>query len=333
MDAACLLGCRSAGARLVGKANLHELAILPLGTNPWFGTPMNPLDPALIPGGSSSGSAVAVATGEADVGFGSDTGGSVRIPAACCGVTGLKTTHGRIPLQGVWPLAPSFDTIGSLGRAVHDVALGMSLLEPGFVAAPGPARRIGRLRTSGLPAIEAAIDDALHTAELEVVPIELPGWDTGNRIFTTIFFAELWDADHHLFERDADGLGDDITRMFGMVGLFRPGVEEVRRAREAWRREVFALFDQVELLALPTLPILPPRLDDLGGDVTPVVIDITRHTSVFNAAGNPCTAQPVPMTGSAVPASLQLVGPLGAEELLIPTASLIESAVSATPPW
>jgi amidase len=331
-DAACLLGCRSAGARLVGKANLHELAVLPLGTNPWFGTPVNPLDPALIPGGSSSGSAVAVATGEADVALGSDTGGSVRVPAACCGVTGLKTTHGRIPLQGVWPLAPSLDTIGPLGRTVRDVALGMSLLEPGFVAAPGPARRIGRLRTSGLPAIEAAIDDALHRAELEVVPIELPGWDTGNQIFTTIFLAELWEVDHHLLERDTDGLGDDITRMLGVADLFRHGVEEVRQAREAWRKQVLALFDQVELLALPTLPILPPRLDDLGGDVMPVVIDITRHTSVFNAAGTPCTAQPVPMTGSAVPASLQLVGPLGAEELLIATASLIECAVGGTSP-
>src|SRR2546428_10968733 len=94
-DAACLAGARAAGARLVGKANLHEFAMLPIGTNPWFGTPINPLDPTLIPGGSSSGSAVAVATEEADVALGSDTGGSVRVPAACCGVTGLKTTHGR----------------------------------------------------------------------------------------------------------------------------------------------------------------------------------------------------------------------------------------------
>jgi Asp-tRNA(Asn)/Glu-tRNA(Gln) amidotransferase A subunit family amidase len=172
----------------------------------------------------------------------------------------------------------------------------------------------------------------LHRAELEVVPIELPGWDTGNRIFTTIYFAELWEVDHHLLERDADGLGEDITRMLGMADLFRHGVEEVREAREAWRNGVLALFEQVELLALPTLPIVPPRLDDLVGDVTAVVIDITRHTSVFNAAGTPCTAQPVPMIGSAVPASLQLVGALGAEELLIPTASLIESAVNATSP-
>src|SRR5215469_8590256 len=87
-DAACLAGLRAADARIVGKANLHELAMLPIGTNPWFGTPVNPLDPSLIPGGSSSGSAAAVATGEADVALGSDTGGSIRIPAACCGITG-----------------------------------------------------------------------------------------------------------------------------------------------------------------------------------------------------------------------------------------------------
>src|SRR6202008_1956204 len=105
--APCLAGARAAGARLVGKANLHELAMLPIGTNPWFGTPVNPLDPALIPGGSSSGSAVAVANDDADVAIGSDTGGSVRIPSACCGTTGLKTTHGRISLEGVWPLTPS----------------------------------------------------------------------------------------------------------------------------------------------------------------------------------------------------------------------------------
>src|SRR5579885_2835139 len=131
-DAPCLAGARAAGARIVGKANLHELAMLPIGTNPWFGTPRNPLDPDLIPGGSSSGSAVAVADDDADIALGSDTGGSVRIPAACCGITGLKTTHGRVSLDGVWPLAPSFDTIGPMARDVAGVIAGMRLLEPGF---------------------------------------------------------------------------------------------------------------------------------------------------------------------------------------------------------
>src|SRR3954452_18647675 len=108
-DAACLVGLRAADARMVGKTNLHELAMLPIGTNPWFGTPVNPLDPDLIPGGSSSGSAVAVANHCADIAIGADTGGSIRVPSACCGTVGLKTTHGRISLDGVWPLAPSLD--------------------------------------------------------------------------------------------------------------------------------------------------------------------------------------------------------------------------------
>src|SRR4051794_36392023 len=110
-DAACLQEIRAREAAgelwIVGKTNLHELAYGVTGINQWFGTPANPLDPRRMPGGSSSGSAVAVAVGDADVALGSDTGGSVCIPAACCGIAGLKTTRGRISLQGVWPLAPS----------------------------------------------------------------------------------------------------------------------------------------------------------------------------------------------------------------------------------
>ncbi len=139
-DAACLAGARAAGARIVGRTNLHELALGVTGVNPWYGTPVNPLDPGLVPGGSSSGSAVAVATGEADVAYGSDTGGSVRIPAACCGTAGLKTTWGRVPLGGVWPLSPSFDTVGPLARDVAGLVTGMELLEPGFIVAGGRRR-------------------------------------------------------------------------------------------------------------------------------------------------------------------------------------------------
>ena len=142
-DAVCMAGLRAAidagEARIVGKSNLSELAMGASGVNERFGTPLNPLDPDLIPGGSSSGSAVAVAGGEAEVGIGSDTGGSVRVPAACCGIVGLKTTHGRIPLEGVLPLAESLDTIGPLGRDLAAVVRGMELLEPGFTpGAPAP---------------------------------------------------------------------------------------------------------------------------------------------------------------------------------------------------
>jgi amidase len=325
-DAACLAGARAADARIVGKVNLHELAVLPLGTNPWFGTPTNPIDPALIPGGSSSGSAVAVATDEADVAYGSDTGGSVRIPAACCGVTGLKTTHGRIPLDGVWPLAPSFDTIGPLARDVAGVELGMQLLEPGFAAAATPAHRIGRIRTAADPVIEAAVDSALTAAGFDVVPIDLD-LDLGTAAFTTIYFAEFWDADHALVDSDPDGVGDDIKRMVEMAAMFLPGLDDGVRQREQWIAAITAAFADVELLALPTLPLFPPRIDAIPDDPTDVVIALSGHTSPFNAAGTPASAQPIPVDGSALPASLQLVGPAGGEELLVATARIVEAAV------
>jgi amidase len=328
-DAACLAGFRAADARLVGKANLHELAMLPLGTNPWFGTPVNPLDANLIPGGSSSGSAVAVANGDADVAIGSDTGGSIRVPSACCGTTGLKTTHGRISLAGVWPLAPSLDTLGPMAVDVAGCVLGMQLFEPGFRPAGASARTIGRIRTSGHPDIEAAIDAALRAAEFDVVTIEWEAVDPGLQAFAPIYCDEMWDVDHELVSNNPDGVGPDIAAMVDATELFRPAVADARRALAAWKPAFFALFDRVELLALPTLPIFPPRIDAIGPDnMLATVIEITQHVAVFNAAGTPATAQPVPLAGNALPASLQLVGPLGGEELLCATAQRVEAAVA-----
>ena len=327
-DAACLAGSRAAGARIVGKANLHEFAMLPIGTNPWFGTPVNPLDPDLIPGGSSSGSAVAVATDEADVAIGSDTGGSVRVPSACCGTTGLKTTYGRISVDGVWPLAASLDTIGPMAVDVAGLTLGMQLLEPGFAPSRSSARVVGRVHTSGHPDIEAAIDAALRAAGLEIVPI---GWDLlqpGVDAFAPIYFAEMYEVDHALVETHPDSVGADVAQTVAMADMFRPGASDARVALEVWRKQLFELFERVELLALPTLPIFPPRLDQLNADtLLPMIIEITRHVALFNAAGSPCTAQPVPVAGNRLPASLQLVGPLGSEELLLPTAALVEAAI------
>jgi amidase len=326
-DAACLAGARAAAARIVGKTNLHELAMLPLGTNPWFGTPVNPLDPSLIPGGSSSGSATAVAAGEADVALGSDTGGSIRIPAACCGITGLKTSYGRVPLDGVWPLAPSLDTIGPMAATVDGLVTGMALLEPGFAAAAAPARRIGRLRTTARPEIEQAVDEALKAADFEVVTLDWDGFTVGTNLFTTIFLTEVHHTDHALAEAHPDGVGDDIRGALSMADLFRPGLQDARRQLPGWRQSLLDLFGQVELLALPTLPVFPPRLDDLTPDsLISVINEITRYTGLFNAAGTPCTAQPVPAPGTRLPASLQLVGPPQGEALLLASARQIEAA-------
>ena len=194
LDAPCLAGARAAGARIVGKTNLSELAYGASGVNEYFGTPVNPLDPGRVPGGSSSGSAVAVAGGEADLAYGSDTGGSIQDPGRqFCGITGLKTTHGRIPLAGVWPLAPSMDTIGPMARDVAGVAAGLALLEPGFSVDVTAVARVGRIRPADFdvdPVIDAAVDAALARCGVEVVDVELPGWDLASRTSDVIIDAE-----------------------------------------------------------------------------------------------------------------------------------------------
>lgn len=325
-DARCLGGARAADARIVGKANLHEFAMLPIGTNPWFGTPRNPQDPDLIPGGSSSGSAVAVADGDADIALGSDTGGSIRVPAACCGVTGLKTTHGRVSLDGVWPLAPTFDTIGPMARDVAGVIAGMQLLEPDFQVAATAPRTVGRFRTNGDPAIEAAVDRALAVAELELVELDWAKFAAGAELWMPIYFQELWTADHDIVSADREGVGDDIAGMIDMAPTFAADADKARGRLTEWTQSLLSLFDRVELLALPTMPILPPRLEQVTPDaLVALAIELTSHVTPFSAAGVPCTAQPIP-ADAAVPASLQFVGPPFSEALVLATAQVVESA-------
>jgi amidase len=160
-DAKCLAIARQSGVQFVGKTNLSELAVAVSGMNAYYGTPRNPLDRGRIPGGSSSGSAVAVANDEADVAFGTDTAGSIRVPAACCGVVGLKTTFGLVPIDGVYPIAPNrLDTVGPLAKDIAGTVRGMDLLQAGFsgryrqaVAAKPSAGglRIGRVYVRNKP--------------------------------------------------------------------------------------------------------------------------------------------------------------------------------------
>jgi amidase len=323
-DAACLAGLRAAieagEARVVGRTNLDELAIGATGVNDWFGTPRNPLDPSRIPGGSSSGSAAAVATGEAEVGIGTDTGGSVRIPAACCGVTGLKTTIGRIPTSGVTPLSQSFDTVGPLGRDLAAVVRGMELLEPGF--SPGPAATaIGRVRVPGVdPLIDAAIDRALAESELEVVEVALPSWGEAFPAAIEIALPEAYRNHGAMVEREPQHVGERSGAAV-LLGLeLAPREPAARRVQRRWEADLDAALGRAELLAWPTLAAFAPPLEEFEA------INQVARTMEVNLAGLPALAQPVPTTGP-LPASLQLVGPLDSEERLVATAALVESAV------
>jgi amidase len=324
-DAACLAGARDAGARIVGRTNLHELALGVTGVNQWYGTPVNPLDPSRVPGGSSSGSAVAVATDEADVAYGSDTGGSVRIPAACCGVAGLKTTWGRIPLHGVWPLAPSFDTVGPLATTVGGLVTGMQLLEPGFTVADlaGADLAVGRLPIDADPAITAALDSALALVGWDCRDLALPGWDEATLQAGLLLVVEAWHCDAVLVAEDPAGISDGVRGRLELGGSFdEDTIATAWRVQRAWAETLERVFAEVDLLVTPTLSIFPPHLDD-GDDLL-----VSRCTLPVNLAGVPALSLPVP-TGGPLPASLQLIGPAHSEERLLAAGALLEAAVAS----
>jgi amidase len=325
-DAPCLAGARAAGAVIVGKTNLNELAYGASGLNEHFGTPVNPLDPDLLPGGSSSGSAVAVGAGEADVAYGSDTGGSIRVPAAYCGVTGLKTTHGRVPLDGVWPLSPSLDTVGPMARDVAGLVTGMALLEPGFAPAASPAVSLGRVRATGEaqdPAIEAALDEALARSGIGVADLELDGWADALTAVYTIMAEEAAISDGILMADPLSraGLGPAVRdRLSQAAQVTSDDAAVARRFQAEWKAAFDRLFQAAQLLVMPTVPFFPPPVGDGGKEPH------TRLTAPINLAGLPALALPVPAPGSRLPASLQLIGPPGSEELILATGAVLEAA-------
>lgn len=320
-DAPAVAAARAGGAAIIGKTALHELARGSSGINPWSGTPRNPLDPTRVPGGSSSGSAVAVAVGAADVALGTDTAGSIRIPAACCGVVGLKPTHGRLPAAGVLPLAPSLDVVGPLARTVRELERAMVELDRTWCVVSQPPRRVGRLRPGGSttdPQIDAAVDQALERAGFDVSDVLVPDWQAACEAAVVVLRREGWEAHRHLL-RHADRLGAGIAERIARGcavndSAYRAALVEAAR----WRARVRALFDQVDVLAVPTLPAFPPRLDAPS----------EQHPSTWltlpaNLAGIPALALPV-RTGNPIPASIQLLGPPGSDELVVAAGQAME---------
>lgn len=324
-DAPVIAAARAAGARIVGKTNLTELCRAADGINPWTGTPRNPLDPERVPGGSSSGSAVAVALDEADVALGTDTGGSVRVPAACCGIAGLKTTHGRVSREGVFRFAPTLDIVGPLGRDVAALVRGMSLIEPGF--SPGSfgtgavVARLRPARTPIAPELDAAVDSALRAAGLTFTDEPVDRWpaalDAGNRLILGEGYRE-----HRALLAYPDRMSARIRRRIERGERITDGMlDEAYATRTGLRDFLDKLFERYPLLALPTICQPPPRIGAERG------VDLTALTLPFNLSGDPALALPIPVEGSALPGSLQLVAPANEEGRLLAAGALIEAAV------
>ena len=341
-DAPCLAIARERGVQIVGKTNMSEFAVSPSGFNEYFGTPENPLNSRLIPGGSSSGSAVAVATGMADVAFGTDTAGSIRLPAACCGVVGLKTTHGLVSLEGVYPLEPEhLDTVGPMGKDIAHTEEGMELLQRGFAARYAAAKAakptaksitVGRLRLKGTnPNIDEAVDRALAQTGFKVVPLDddfRQKWMKAKADGNLIAASGAWISNKRF--RFAPGLAARTKTgiRLGQINYNTTYPAAVAR-RSEWQRVLREVFERVDLIAVPTLqtppPNIPPNLKIglMEGEVLKL-----QNTVAVNFAGNPALAIPIPLRNAKVSVtSLQLIGPRLAEADLLNAGRLVENAV------
>lgn len=327
-DAGCLVGTRKAEslgkATIIGKLNLHELAFGATGINPWFGTPVNPIDARLIPGGSSSGSAVAVADGDADVAYGTDTAGSVRVPAACCGVIGLMATRGRVSSRGIWPLSPTLDTVGVLARSLCDVETSLEMLDPTFRREDGATKFegvVGLCSRNAHPSIEDALNASVSEAGLTIRGIELHEWDAVATAGRVLVDFEAWQQHQHVVADRLEDLSSDVKHRFVMGRQVT--LRELRRAqaiRRRWQNRLARQFRDVELLLMPTLSDFPPPLDRAAD-----IYDM-RNTLPVNVAGLPAIALPVPCVP--FPTSAQLIGPPGAEHLLLRAAKQLLAPTS-----
>lgn len=327
-----------AGAVVVGRAGLHEFAYGFSSENPWFGPVRNPWDPATSPGGSSGGSAAAVAAGLVPAAIGTDTGGSVRVPAAMTGVFGLKVTLGRVPTEGVFPLAPSVDTVGPLARDVATLARVYRALAG--VERPAPARGVEGLRV-GMPSewtagvrVEPAVAQGLAaaSARLGELGASVAAFDAP-RLLPWGMLNQLVGAEaahvHRRFRAESKPYGADVAAR--LDGAEQVGAADYLDAHR-WRVglvEAFAeAFTRFDLLLTPAVPARRKAIgDDLieGQPYRPV---LSWFTALVNHAGAPAIAMPAALEPEPrpdrPPPSLQMIAPWWQEELLLGVAAALE---------
>jgi amidase len=346
-DAKCLAIARERKVQIVGKTNLSEFAVAPSGLNEFYGTPKNPFSvrKKFIPGGSSSGSAVAVANGETDIAFGTDTAGSVRVPAACCGILGLKTTFGLVSLKGVLPIEPKhLDSVGPMAKDVAHLVEGMDLLQRGFaaryrraVAAKPSAKeiRIGRLYLSGTdPKINKAVDGALDRGHFQVIALGkdfAAKWDQAKKDGDTVAAAGAWINYKKYFGKLGVSAKTEAVIALGEFEYTTNYRNALQRQAE-WQYTLRQVFKRVDFIALPTLQTLPPTIPLIGRTaLLEARVAGLQNTVAVNFAGNPALAIPIPVNDRTIPVtSLQLVGPRLSEAELLNAGRLVEAAVQGS---
>ena len=325
--AAAVRALEAAGYGNVGKTNLHEFAYGTTSENPHFGIVPNPLAPGRIAGGSSGGNAAALVLGAADVALGTDSGGSVRIPAACCGIVGFKPTFGLVSLEGCFPLAPSFDHAGPMARDVATCEEALAVLVPGYEPADAELDEleVAVVWTDGAaPRVRERVEEAAAFFTRRRA-LELPEPEGVGRLFRY----EVAGVHRELIAENADLYGEDVRiKVEQSLEVTDAEADRATRIREEYRERVEDALDGIDLVLSPTLPCVAPRTgrDEIGDlEIRDLLIG---RTFPFNTLGWPALALPCGAAEDGLPASVQLAGRPGADALVLAAGKLLESALS-----
>ncbi|HET6643535.1 MAG TPA: amidase [Gaiellaceae bacterium] len=305
-----------------GKTNLHEFAYGVTSQNPHYGTVPNPAAPGRTAGGSSGGSAAALAAGLAEAALGTDSGGSIRIPAACCGIVGFKPTFGLVPLDGVFPLAPTFDHAGPMARTVGACEELMEALVPGFAPTDQDDFAVG---VAWLEHSDSLVATRMREAAEALSPrvIDFPLLEGVG----PMFMREVAEVHQDLYAEHSDLYGANVGgKIERCLAVTDSEYETAVRRRMEYREQAEAALAGLDLLLVPTLGFVPPPADVNELEVREAMI---RFTLPFNALGWPALALPVGPADDGLPASIQVVGRAGDDALVLAAGGALEAALAA----
>ena len=340
-DAEAVARMNSAGAILIGKNNLHEFAYGATGENTLYGTPPNPYDRSRLAGGSSSGSAAAVGYGLCAAALGTDTGGSVRAPAALCGLVGFKPTFGRISTEGVIPYSWTLDHVGTLTRSAADAGILFRSLATKYrvhAALKLDGLRVGIPESFFFEVCDGEILDSIDTlmnflksAGATLSPVTMPSMEYTRTVSLTVQMPEALSYHNRYLEQRGELYSQDFRAGLALGQcLLAEQYIRAKRFIESYRRDMDRAFETVDVILTPATPTIAPKIGaievSVDGVSEPAGNAITRYTSFFNMTGHPAITLPCGMHSEGLPIAAQLVGRHYEDEQLIDLAMQVEAA-------